>query len=658
MRKSALIIANWQYDDTLLRELVAPSHDSESLAEVLRDQTIGGFEVQRLTNEPSNRVCEDIEAFFSDREKDDMLLFYFSGHGVTDDDGQLYYATSNTLHKRLKSTAVAASWVNNIMNQCRSRRQILLLDCCHSGAVGRTKAAASVNVSKYFAGTTPEEGLGKFILTASDAFQYSFEGDQVEGKGVNSVFTDAVVEGLRTGAADSDGDGHITLDELYSYVYKRVRERTSQQTPRKWASDVEGELIIAANPTPAEAPLPEDLQAAIDSFVIEARMSAIPRLDKLLHGKHRGKALTAHRVILELVNDDSRRVSAAAERCLADYSEELAAVQADADRIAKQKTQVAERAAQAERLATDRAEAERVAKEKADTALRRGRKQAERKRAVTERAKAERIAATKVATVPAEVDSVAKGKAHAADRAAQPNAKRARTVTKKTAPPTRVPAPQSVRNNKKQASGPGAQLRSPARTSKAKPAKSAPQSALQQQKVAPERRRKLGNSETEKIQLAARKAAQKLLIEWQKRERAKKLEQTRLAKQRAEEKRSRQLAEEERIKKERLAAQNAAAERELARLKRERAGAAGKKRPAIPTNKRKTALASPARTANSSRILHQSPGARARQKERLAAQSAAAERELERLKRERAAGYPDTPPPPRGWFAKWVKRPE
>ena len=324
MKKSALIIANWQYEDPLLRVLVSPSKDAESLAQVLGDAAVGGFEVQVLTNVPSSRVCEETEAFFCDRERDDLLLFYFSGHGVTDDEGQLYYAASNTQHKRLRSTAVAATWVNDIMNECRSRRQVMLLDCCHSGAFARTKAAGAVNTGKYFTGSIPEEGRGKFILTACDAFQYSFEGEAVEGVGANSVFTDAVIHGLRTGGADADKDGLITLDELYDYVFHRVRERTPQQTPRKWASDVVGSVVIAANPYPVEAPLPEDLQDAIDSFVAESREKAIPRLDKLLRGKHRGLALSAHNTLAVLATDDSRRVSASAERCLAAFQKDRA----------------------------------------------------------------------------------------------------------------------------------------------------------------------------------------------------------------------------------------------------------------------------------------------------------------------------------------------
>jgi hypothetical protein len=31
------------------------------------------------------------------------------------------------------------------------------------------------------------------------------------------------VEGIRTGAADADGDGYITLDEAYSYAFDLVQ---------------------------------------------------------------------------------------------------------------------------------------------------------------------------------------------------------------------------------------------------------------------------------------------------------------------------------------------------------------------------------------------------------------------------------------------------
>ena len=90
--KSALIVANWEYQDTDLRQLVAPANDAEALARILRDPKTCGFEVTTLLNRSSRDVSEEIERFFLNRRRDDLLLLYFSCHGIKDDDGLLYFA--------------------------------------------------------------------------------------------------------------------------------------------------------------------------------------------------------------------------------------------------------------------------------------------------------------------------------------------------------------------------------------------------------------------------------------------------------------------------------------------------------------------------------------------------------------------------------------
>ena len=367
-KKSALIIANARYQDGVLRQLVAPAGDAEALAEVLRDPVIGGFEVETLLDEPSYNVSERVEGFFEDRERDHLLLLYFSGHGVTDQDGLLYFATSNTQHNRLRSTAVAARWVNEVMIQCRSRRQVLLLDCCHSGAFVRAKAGSGVSIGQHFEANTRDEGRGRVVLTASDAMQYSFEGDEIKGKAVRSVFTHAVVEGLRTGEADLDGDGLISLDELYSYVHRRVKDQTPQQSPRRWDFDVEGGIVIARNARPIAAELPEDLRHAIESWVPDAREAAIRRLNGLLRGKHQGLALAAHKAMLSLKEDDSRRVSSAAEKCLAAYESCLLENGQAAERITPEAGEARQKA-EAEEIAPPEVESKVQEAEAADRPL-------------------------------------------------------------------------------------------------------------------------------------------------------------------------------------------------------------------------------------------------------------------------------------------------
>ena len=96
------------------------------------------------------------------------------------------------------------------MDRSASKRLVLVLDCCHSGAFGLgAKAAhgATVGTASAFEGT----GRGRVVLTATDSTQFAWEGDQIIGDVENSLFTHYLIEGLRMGAVDRDEDGHITI---------------------------------------------------------------------------------------------------------------------------------------------------------------------------------------------------------------------------------------------------------------------------------------------------------------------------------------------------------------------------------------------------------------------------------------------------------------
>ncbi|MHC4616926.1 MAG: caspase family protein [Planctomycetota bacterium] len=244
-KRFALILASAQYKDKGLHQLVTPAQDAEALARVLEDPSIGGFEVQVLSDRPSHTVRKTIDGFFIDRRPDDLLLLYFSGHGIKDLNGQLYLATIDTERRLLRSTAVSAYSINEMMRLSRSRKQVLLLDCCYSGAFARgmvAKADARIGTWEHFGGE------GRAILTASDSMQYAFEGDEVIGEGRRSVFTDAVVHGLETGQADLDRDGYVSLDDLYKYVVEHVAATRPQQQPEKWLLGEKGKMIIARSP--------------------------------------------------------------------------------------------------------------------------------------------------------------------------------------------------------------------------------------------------------------------------------------------------------------------------------------------------------------------------------------------------------------------------
>src|SRR5512139_1887828 len=203
-KKYALVIGNTEYTDPGLAQLTAPGKDTADLARILQDERLCAFDdVNLILNQPEYIVRGAIDEFFDQKKPEDLLVLYFSGHGIRDELGALYLAVKNTIHTRLRSTAIKSDYIREAMDQSRSKRQVLILDCCNSGAFEQgTKAATGVSIGT---ASAFEAGYGRIILTASDSTQFAWEGDKVIGKTDNSLFTHYLVEGLK-GEADLDSD--------------------------------------------------------------------------------------------------------------------------------------------------------------------------------------------------------------------------------------------------------------------------------------------------------------------------------------------------------------------------------------------------------------------------------------------------------------------
>jgi uncharacterized caspase-like protein len=314
-KRSALVVATSEYEDARLAPLAGPAQDAEALEKVLASAEIGGFDVQLALNAAHDDLRTTLEGFFSDRGRDDLLLVHFSGHGLKDDDGLLYLAAADTRIDRLMSTGVEAGFVNRLMTRCRSEKIALFLDCCFGGAftTGLTRRAGvdTAGVKETFTGT------GRFVITASDAMQYSFEGGRRvdDGAPQPSPFTGALVEGLMTGEADRNDDGFVSINELFDYLEDRVRQISPAQTPTKSAFNQVGDWVIAQSVrAPTIRILPASLQTQLKSEDALDRFAALIDLRDLIQGSDPRLADAATKALEKLTGDDSRRVAAAAAR--------------------------------------------------------------------------------------------------------------------------------------------------------------------------------------------------------------------------------------------------------------------------------------------------------------------------------------------------------
>ena len=220
MAKVALLIGVSEYGSGL-NPLPGAVRDVEAVQQVLQPLEMGGFDEVKLLPNPNPPVMrEAIEALFSGRTKDDLVLLFFSGHVVQDDSGKLYFSTSITCKSPkadlIGVSAISASFVHELMSNSPCQRQVVILDCCLSHASAPEMTANDDGIVDI---KTQLGGEGRAILASFTSTLNSFDSEDYD----HSVYTRYLVEGMRTGAADLDGDGWISVDELHEYASNRVQ---------------------------------------------------------------------------------------------------------------------------------------------------------------------------------------------------------------------------------------------------------------------------------------------------------------------------------------------------------------------------------------------------------------------------------------------------
>jgi hypothetical protein len=186
-------------------------------------------------------MADAIYHLFANRQRDDLVLLYFSGHGV-DDGNEFYFTNRFTRMEQVKlvpSTALEARSVRDWMVQSRSQRKVIILDSCFSSAFARgvtVKDSGSVNPEQFLG------GKGTAILTASTRYAETRESLDL------SVYTHYLVEGIRTGGADHDDDGFIAIEELHTYASSKVKEAAPAMTPEFYQVKDGDKILLAKSP--------------------------------------------------------------------------------------------------------------------------------------------------------------------------------------------------------------------------------------------------------------------------------------------------------------------------------------------------------------------------------------------------------------------------
>ena len=236
-KRWAIVVGVNNYDDPRVNDLQFAVNDAKIVSEALRssglfdrvflfaDGAKGDFD-----EEPTfMNILKKVNVVSQNAGPDDMILFYFSGHGFPDPkEGHNYLAAKDTDPDMLLKSGIGLQELYRFLNDSQARAKVVLLDACHSGA---RKDKGDV----YLNGNYLYNGEGSVTIGSSQFEQSSYEWPE-KGTG---VFTWFLVQGMSGQADESpygNSDGVVISHELEQYVTQAVQswamDHNKIQTPR------------------------------------------------------------------------------------------------------------------------------------------------------------------------------------------------------------------------------------------------------------------------------------------------------------------------------------------------------------------------------------------------------------------------------------------
>jgi len=178
-------------------------------------------QIRLLIDEDALRynIVNAMQDIFLKADDNDVLFFYFSGHGL---EGAFLPFDYDGVNNKLFHEEVV-----NLISQSRARHKLVVADACHSGSLLAMRSGPiDASIAKFY-GQFDNVSGGLALLLSSKGEEYSLE----DGGLRSGVFSHYLIQGLK-GSADFDANKLISLGELYSYVQQKVQLYTARaQTP-------------------------------------------------------------------------------------------------------------------------------------------------------------------------------------------------------------------------------------------------------------------------------------------------------------------------------------------------------------------------------------------------------------------------------------------
>lgn len=197
--------------------------DAQRMAQFLRSQQGGSVpltHIRLLINQDATKSnILGALALFEKAKPGDRVIFYFSGHGLTNSFVP-YDVRPNTPQTLLLHTDIKQAF-----RASRATTKLCAADACFAGAMTQHQRPPKTTGQHPDQAVPSESNVA--MLLAARSTQVAIE----QGRLAGGTFTYFLLKGL-AGGADADANRIVTIRELHDYVSPRVRQVTpNRQAP-------------------------------------------------------------------------------------------------------------------------------------------------------------------------------------------------------------------------------------------------------------------------------------------------------------------------------------------------------------------------------------------------------------------------------------------
>ncbi|MGW3209170.1 caspase family protein [Streptomyces sp. NPDC001135] len=242
-----VLIGCSDFDDIDLPAIPAVKSNLADLHSAFTHETHGILPHQhcRVLADPADHRSVGMTLAQAAREAEDLLLVYYTGHGLLDEDGLLHLALSSTDPGHVGFTGVPVDLVKRYLGRARARLRVLVLDCCFSGRA----VAAMTESGSLLSAQLGMSGTYTLTSTTATAPSHAPPGQR------HTAFTAALLDAL-------DQPQPLSLDDIHQHI-DTLLHGMGLPRPQRRSVNAAGNLALVRGPIQPHAGPPTGSEGEI-----------------------------------------------------------------------------------------------------------------------------------------------------------------------------------------------------------------------------------------------------------------------------------------------------------------------------------------------------------------------------------------------------------